>query len=91
MDLRSNMKSIFAICAISMLLSCAPRTGYITEAQLQDTAFVTGAPFDTLTAYRKAPGGEKTVQVSGYYRKDSTYVPAHARTERRTNAEMLTQ
>ena len=81
------MKTLTVLIGI-LLLSCAPKGIRLTEAQLNDTAGVTHSTFDTLAAYRKMPGGPKTVTVQGYYRSDSTYVPAHTRTARRTKAEM---
>ena len=65
--------------------SCAPKTHYITEAQLREPTPFSSEPFDTLTAYRKAPGQPKTVHVQGYYRKDSTYVAGHKRSARNIN------
>ncbi len=85
------MKHILTLISALFLLSCAPKGVRITAAELEDTAGITAAPFDTLAAYRKMPGGERTVTVQGYYRADSTFVPAHTRTARRTKAQMLTQ
>lgn len=81
------MKTLLTLFAI-LLLSCAPKGIRLTQAQLEDTAGVTHAPFDTLTAYRKMPGSPRNVTVQGYYRKDSTFVPAHTRSDRRTRAEI---
>jgi len=66
---------VFALCG------CSGSAIKIPTAQL-DAPGTTEAPLDTLAAYRKKPGGKKTVQVRGFYRTDSTYVKAHRRTPR---------
>jgi len=74
------MKPLLTLLTL-LLLSCAkgPRQGYVTATQVQDSAFV-AAPFDTLAAYRKAPGKPKTVKVKAYTKKDGTTVKQHYRT-----------
>jgi hypothetical protein len=73
------LKKIIAAASFAALFSCTvPKAHYITQAQLRDTTYVAGT-FDTLAAYRKAPGAPKTVYVKGYFKKDSTYVAPHNR------------
>ena len=61
-------------------MSCSSGTGTISERRVLNDTIVTMEPFDTLAAYRKMPGQAKSVDVRGYYRKDSTYVAPHKRT-----------
>lgn len=77
------MKPIYTLLLCLILASCAKRDYVrLSPAQMQNDTLYTTAPMDTLAAYRKRPGKPKTVQVKGYYKKDSTYVKPHARTPR---------
>lgn len=74
----------FLLTSILVFLSCkAPeRNFYLTESQVKNDTIVETGTFDTLAAFRKMPGEPKTVYVEGYYRKDSTYVAPHYRSEK---------
>lgn len=76
------MKPITLLILV-FFISCAPHTGTLTQAQVeQDTINTAHEPMPVLHAYRKKPGEPKTVQVQGYYKKDSTYIQPHARSAR---------
>lgn len=71
------MKSLLLLLLFT-LLSCAPRGHYLTTAQVRDTTAQAGT-FDTLSAYRKAPGAPRNVKVKAYTKKDGTVVKEHYR------------
>jgi hypothetical protein len=71
------MKPILFLLFIT-LLSCAPRGHYLTTAQVRDTTAQAGT-FDTLSAYRKAPGAPRNIKVHAYTKKDGTVVKEHYR------------
>ncbi|MFP9114284.1 hypothetical protein ACLI1A_10085 [Flavobacterium sp. RHBU_3] len=78
MIIRINILFTFSL----LLISCrAKNVIKLNDERINETGG-TEQPLDTLAAYRKMPGKPKTVHVDGYYRKDSTYVKEHWRTEK---------
>jgi hypothetical protein len=76
------MKLIIYTLLLLITLSCA--TGVtLSPERLAEPSAATG-PFDTLAAYRKAPGQPKTKYVQGHWRHtmhgtDSVYVKEYYR------------